>query len=325
MGKKRKRGGKKSSNQLRNQRKRRDRNRIQAHSVVAGAYGEESIDIALPEDECAFLFSVEGGRVNRHDNSDKIGKGSLVYLNGRKPPRARVPRIMGIERDKASEMMRNADDAYAIRLRKDALREIRESERESELYDAHKRGSLKWVRQNGDHEGQFLRSVLASTSLAEGDHSTEWASQIYGYRDDAGIWRAGIETWNGELSEPDKFGDRSRIGVESELFTKDGVALSFVSEKHMQRSISFAISEGKFDTWSRQHRSPRFRERMAKRLSHWSHAATRDDDGRARLRHEGDRDFEYKAEIGSERKLRNEGGFDLLTEVQLANNLLDSE
>lgn len=324
MGKKNRRGGRKSSHKLKRNRARQLTKRLQAHSTD-GAFGEEAIEIGLPEDECAFLFSVEGGRTNRHDNSDKIGKGSIVYLNGRKPPKALVPRIMGIERDKASEMMRNADDAVAIRKRREEIREARESYREAELYDAHKRGSLKWVRQNGDHEGQQLRSVLASTSLAEGDHSTEWASQIFGYRDDAGVWRAGVETWNGELTKPDEYGHCDRVGVESELFTKDGTPLSFVSEKHMHRSIGLAISEGKFEAWSRQHKSPRFRERMAKQLSHWSHAATRDEDGRARLREESDRDFEYKAELGSKRSLRSEVGFDLLTEVQLANNMLDSE
>lgn len=339
---KRRRGGRKTANQRRHKRSRQQAQRERAHGLRPDADDSGEHVIFLEEWESLDLFSKEKGRTHQSDSSDKIGDGAIVRLNGKKPPRARIPSMLGMERDKASVLMQNAKDASSARERRVRKRIERESIREDRLYHAHNKRTFAPVRMDGDYEGLPMFSVIGGTSKADGDPMTQWEDMIATWGGVEGVFHAGTVKWKGAMAEPDEHGDCHRCGFVAEPFEygedhpDKGELYTFVSEKHAHRTIRLMLMEGQFEGYTRK--EPKFRERMAKRLNEWQtreEPFAKDEDGRARLRgarlepgQEGpqmaleaeDWDFQYKADIGAEQSLRNEPGFDMLTEIQLEQN-----
>lgn len=340
---KRRRGGRKTANQRRHKRSRQQAQRERAHGTRPDAGDSGEHVIFLEEWESLDLFSKEKGRTHQSDGSDKIGDGAIVRLNGKKPPRARIPSMLGMERDKASVLMQNAKDASSARERRVLKRIERESIREDRLYQAHKRRSGLFVRVDGDYEGLPMLSVMGGTSKCDGDPMTQWEDLIATWSGVEGVYHAGTLTWNGEMSEPDENGERHRVGFKCEAFEYGekhpdaGELYAFLGEDHAQRTLKLQFMNNELVGYERE--EPIFRERMAKRLNEWSireEPFARDEAGCVRLlgtklepgfqgpvtkaMEAQDWDFRHKADIGAKQSLRNEPGFDMLTEIQLEQN-----
>lgn len=338
-----------TSNKRRRNRSKQRAKRMRAHGHKPGAHASDERVVFIDEWEATDLFRKEGGRKHRSDRSDKISDAPYVArLNGRSIPKPMVPNIMGMERDKASELMQNAADAVAIRERRAALRVDRDAKRDARYLDAERRLAATWHRQNGDMEGMPMFSLLSGTS---GGGAERWEDAIVTYRHHDGSYRAGTVSWQGEMSEPDEHGDSHRVGFVFEPFLQpekadkydDGRsfspqgfdsegnewasdALSFVDEKHAQRTLKLMLMDGDLESYDRK--DPSYRDRIGKSLREWAH---RDDewdrhyvqpapdamhvDEVKEPRSDDDWDFQYTAEIGAERNLRDEIG--MLTEVQL--------
>jgi len=282
---------------------------MHAHGHKPGAQASGAIVVFVDGDEAVDLLLKEGGRTHRSDKNDKISDSPYeVRLNGRRVSNPVVPSIMGMERDKASELMQNAADAVAIRARRAAIREVAEAERDAKFIDAERRRSATFHRQEGAHEGQPMRSILASTSKGGDDPASQWEDAIITYKGDDGGFHAGTESWDGEMSEPDEHGDSHRVGVKFVPFKYDencqncrepkkacacgsfekhpdaGQEYTFLDEKHAHRTIKLMLMEGQFEGYDRK--DPTYRDRIGKRLREWSHrddAFARQEDGRARL------------------------------------------
>lgn len=353
MSKRGKRGGRKSSNQQRHKRSRTRTKRQLAHGFMPDAQasggdgdgnGTGPRVFFIDEWEATDLFRKQGGRIQRSDRSDKISDAPVkVLLNGRRPGRPVVPQIMGMERDKASQWMQMSKDITAAQIRKDQRREERDAARDARFLDAETRRSATWHRQDADHEGHAMFSILASTSKGGDDKATQWQDAIGTYRHWTGTYRVGSVTWGGAMSEPDANGDRHKVGFDfaeweyPQGHPSVGKPIEFVDEKHVHRTIKLMLMEGELEGYDRK--DPAFRDRIGKRLREWSH---RDDewnrdyvqpaedalhvDEVKEPRDDDDWDFRYTAEIGAERSLRDEvGSAAMLTAVQQRRHTHDSE
>jgi len=212
--------------------------------------------------EFASLFTVLGGRA-------KIGDGIVraFTCDGRRPGPAVAPRILDIERDKASKLMAKARDAEAIRRAKEKLRTEQKQALIDDLLTAYEHNLFVWRRQ--EVPDQRMRSVLIGTNQGK-DPTRESDSLVICFKADDGRYYVGEEKWSGEWSAPDDNGHRERIGVHVELYEESDSndPQTFADESEAHRAIKLAAHMGEHERIEDQQNADYVR-RFADRLRIW--------------------------------------------------------
>lgn len=213
--------------------------------------------------EFASLFTVVGGRA-------KIGDAIVRAFdcNGRRPRSAVAPRILDIERDKASKLMAKARDAAAIRRAKEKLRQEQKQSQIDDLLTAYEHNLFVWRRQ--EVPDQKLRSVLVGSNAGK-DPTRESDSLVICFKADDGRYYIGEETWHGGWSTADGNGFRERIDVCIDVLQNDdGTLLTFADESEAHRAIKLAAHMGELERFEDQ-KSADYVRRHADRLRIWHH------------------------------------------------------
>jgi len=238
MSRKRKRESK-----ARRWKRKRETLRFEREAGVRPGRNHERIDLEPLEFAC--LFTVEGGR-------DKIGDAFVRAVDrfGRRPGKPVAPRILDIERDKASKLMAYADDAETLRLLRMGLRDERSQRQSAKLLSAFERNAVGWYRQ--DVPDQTQRSILMGTNGGDPERSSDGTvvcfkldSETAGQYDlpECGKYAIAREYWDGGWSVPDADGHRERVGVSLDVLEHDGHVLTFRDKDEAQRAFMLAIDE----------------------------------------------------------------------------------
>lgn len=257
MPRKRKNGGKtrRESSGKRWKRSRAAVARYRALGVDPRNPNHQRIEVDSMEFAC--LFTVEGGR-------DSIGPGIVHAFNahGCKPGKAVAPNILQLGRDKASKLMRRADDAALIRQIREDQREERKQMQVNRLMGAVARDAFGWYRQ--EVPDQRLRSVLCGSNNGK-DPSVQSDKLIVCFKGDDGRYQVGEETWDGSWSTPDADGYREREGVDF-----DPAPVTFHDEHEAQRAVMFAAKAGELERFADREDATHM-HRIADRLLVWEH------------------------------------------------------
>ena len=205
--------------------------------------------------EFACLFTIEGGR-------DPIGPGIVRAFDahGQKAGKAVAPNILQLGRDKASKLMRQAEDAALIRQIREDLREERKQTQVNRLLSASERDAFGWYRQ--EVPDQKLRSVLCGSNRGK-DPTRESDKLVVCFKADDGRYHVAEESWDGSWSAPDADGHRERVGVDL-----DPLPFTFHDEHEAQRAIVFAAKAGELERFADREDATHL-HRIADRLQVW--------------------------------------------------------
>lgn len=210
------------------------------------------------------LFAVRGG----HEHFDPGMFVRAYDSKGRAPGSPVIDKILQIGRDKVAEWARFADEAAAIKQRREDRRDILSQRQTIRLLDATARNVCQWIRQ--DAPDLSKRSVLTGTNNGK-DPTCESDGQITSYKGDDNRWYIAGEYWDGSWSAPDKNGDRWRINVRLDpLERHDGEALSFHDEHEAHDHIE-RIARCGLDVRFGDRQDPRYMREKAARLRAWEH------------------------------------------------------
>lgn len=316
--------------------------RQQAARLLTRAFkGEGHSSAILDPVEFAAVFLANGGRRNvgmaavAYDcDLERVDKGIAMH---------RVPNMLEIGTDKATEFCRMAEEQLAIQVRKDDLRVKRGNRQAQAVLEAYDSGELRWRRMDSDDDTammmmpdgreipvcQQLKSYLVGSSDLDSPPLNAGVKQVVCFRRDDGRYYVGEETY-----DEDSQAIFVPLHEGNKLFT-------YPSEEAAHRSVLAAIEFGEVERLDDRIVGD-VHTRMSKKLRVWK----RGDDAKAayefftpeaqvsderqrvttsntaeRVRPRTDGDLQHVADVGAKQSLRDEP----LAEFQLANNRVDSE
>lgn len=329
------------SSKQRRERKRLARNRDRApHSVPSHAADLDSLEFSA-------VFRVQGGQ--RH-----LGMRAVGYdCNGKRVGRGIVDHFLSIERDKASKLMQNAEEAVAIQARKEALRVKRGNRQTRSILEAFDSGDLRWVRCDDDLAtakislpngevfvtGQQLKTYLVGSSDLNEPPLNRAVNQVICFRGDDMRFYVGEETY-----------DDSEATFAP--LHEDGYPITYPSREVAERSILLKVEQGEIERlqdrivgdihkrmdcklrlWKTDGADAMFEEytpevkvsdqyqRVSPPVKYTSDRETGEIVIATRVRPQDGADLQVTAQVGAKRSLR----VDPLVENQLSQNRADSE
>lgn len=247
----------------RTKKQRRDRKRL-ARNRDRASLRAPALTTELDSLEFSAVFRVQGGRSH-------LGMQAVAFdCNGKRVQGGITPSILGIERDKASKLMKKAKEAQLIQARKESLRVKRGNRQTRNILEAFDSGDLRWVRRDDDlavakialADGsefatcQRQKSYLVGSSDLKRDPLNEAQNQVVCFRGDDMRFYVGEETY-----------DENSQGTFVPL-NEDGCPITYPSREVAERSVLLKIEQGEIERLENRIVGD-IHKRMGKRLRLW--------------------------------------------------------